>query len=67
VLPGNRLEDAETDEESCGKCQQNGPGVERNAVERNAVDRGRIGHMWMLLGLIGNTGLLQNFAKKEGN
>jgi hypothetical protein len=62
VLPGNRLEDAKTDEESCGKCQQNGP-----CVERNAVDRGRIGHIWMLLGLIGNTGVLRNFAKKEGD
>jgi hypothetical protein len=26
-LPGNRLEDAKTDEQSRGKCQQNGPGV----------------------------------------
>jgi hypothetical protein len=47
VLPGNGLNDAKTDEQSRGKCQENGPGIERNAVER-----GWIRHIRVFLGLM---------------
>ena len=33
-LPGNRFQNAETDQQSRGKCQQNRPGVERNALKQ---------------------------------
>ena len=46
VLPGNGFENAKTDQQSRGKRQQNGPGVEGKAVKRRWV-----GHMGILLWL----------------
>jgi hypothetical protein len=61
VLPGDRLEDAKTDQQSRGKRQENGP-----SIERKAIDRGWIGHMWILLCLMTIADLLGDYAKKEG-
>src|SRR6202034_3307891 len=41
-LPGNGFQQAETDEQRCGKRQQHRPGVEGNAVKERWF-----GHMWI--------------------